>query len=52
MIGVDAVRLLGVPGEHRRGGVLRPAEGLPGAIPEWGLNGSDDPSFINGVAAM
>jgi hypothetical protein len=28
------------------------SQGLPVAIPEWGLNGSDDPSYINGVAAI
>ena len=27
-------------------------QGLPVAIPEWGLNGSDDPSYINGVASL
>ena len=28
------------------------AQGLPTAIPEWGLNGSDDPSYIDGVASI
>ena len=28
------------------------SQGLPVAIPEWGLNGSDDPSFINGMAGL
>jgi hypothetical protein len=28
------------------------SQGLPTAIPEWGLNGSDDPSYINGMAAL
>jgi hypothetical protein len=28
------------------------SQGLPAAIPEWGLDGSDDPSYINGVASF
>ncbi len=28
------------------------SQGDPAAIPEWGLNGSDDPSYINGMAAL
>ena len=28
------------------------SQGLPAALPEWGLNGSDDPSYIDGVASL
>ena len=28
------------------------SQGLQAAIPEWGLDGSDDPSYINGVATL
>ncbi len=28
------------------------SQNLAPAIPEWGLNGSDDPSYINGVASL
>ena len=28
------------------------AQGLPVAIPEWGLNGADDPTFINGMTGL
>ena len=27
-------------------------QGLPVAIPEWGLNGADDPTFINVMAGL
>ena len=28
------------------------AQGLPAALPEWGLNGTDDPGYINAVADL
>ena len=46
------VRLLGIHRECPSGCRLCDAQGLPVAIPEWGLNGSDDPTFINAMASL
>ena len=46
------IRLLGIFRQHPGGVAFAQSQGLPAAIPEWGLNGSDDPSYINSVSNL
>jgi len=50
IIGVDQYDYSGYAANIQAAVSFAQAQGLPVAIPEWGLNGSDDPSYINGVA--
>ncbi len=52
IIGVDQYDYSGYAANIDAAVSFAQTQGLPVAIPEWGLNGSDDPSFINGVAAI
>jgi len=52
IIGVDQYDYSGYAANIQAAVSFAQAQGLPVAIPEWGLNGSDDPSYINGVASI
>ncbi len=52
MVGVDQYDYSGYAANIQAVVSFAQSQGLPAAIPEWGLNGSDDPSYINGVAAI
>ncbi len=52
IIGVDQYDFSGYAANIQSVVSFAQAQGLPTAIPEWGLNGSDDPSYINGVASI
>jgi len=52
LVGVDQYDYSGYAGNIQAAVAFAQSQGLPAAIPEWGLNGSDDPSFISGVAGL
>ncbi len=52
IVGVDQYDYSGYAANIQSVVSFAQSQGLPVAIPEWGLNGSDDPSYINGVAAI
>jgi hypothetical protein len=52
IIGVDQYDFSGYAGNIQAAVSFAQAQGLPVAIPEWGLNGSDDPTYINDVAGI
>ena len=52
IIGVDQYDFGGYAANIQAAVSFAQAKGLPVAIPEWGLNGSDDPSYINDVASI
>jgi hypothetical protein len=52
LVGVDQYDYSGYAANVQAAVAFAAAQGLPVAIPEWGLNGSDDPSFINGMASL
>ena len=52
IIGVDQYDFSGYAANIQAAVSFAQAQGLPVAIPEWGLNGSDDPTYINDVAAI
>ena len=51
-VGVDQYDYTGYSANIETVIAFAQSQGLPAAIPEWGLNGSDDPSYINGVASL
>ena len=51
-VGVDQYDYAGYSANIQAVVAFAQSQGLPAAIPEWGLNGSDDPSYINGVANL
>ena len=51
-VGVDQYDYAGYTANIQAVFSFAQSQGLPAAIPEWGLNGSDDPSYINGVASL
>ncbi|MDR3649080.1 MAG: hypothetical protein P4L20_08320, partial [Acidimicrobiales bacterium] len=51
-VGVDQYDYTGYAANIETVIAFAQSQGLPAAIPEWGLNGSDDPSYINGVASL
>ena len=52
IIGVDQYDFSGYAANIQAAVSFAQAHGLPVAIPEWGLNGSDDPTYINDVASI
>ena len=52
IVGVDQYDYSGYAANIQAVVSFAQSQGLPAAIPEWGLNGSDDPSYINGVASI
>jgi hypothetical protein len=52
LVGVDQYDYPGYAANIQAVVAFAHSQGLPTAIAEWGLNGSDDPSFINGVASL
>ncbi len=52
IIGVDQYDFSGYAANIQAAVSFAQAQGLPVAIPEWGLNGSDDPSYVNDVAGI
>jgi hypothetical protein len=52
LVGVDQYDYQGYAANVQTAVAFAHAQGLPVAIPEWGLNGSDDASFINGMAGL
>jgi hypothetical protein len=52
LVGVDQYDYSGYAANIQAVVSFAQSQGLPAAIPEWGLNGSDDPSYINGVASI
>ncbi|HLM96576.1 MAG TPA: hypothetical protein VK283_09670 [Acidimicrobiales bacterium] len=52
IIGVDQYDFGGYVANIQAAVSFAQAHGLPVAIPEWGLNGSDDPTYINDVASI
>jgi hypothetical protein len=52
LVGVDQYDYPGYAANIQAVVAFAHSQGLPTAIPEWGLNGSDDPSYINGMAAL
>ena len=51
-VGVDQYDYSGYASNIQAVIAFAQSQGLAAAIPEWGLNGSDDPSYINGVADL
>ncbi len=51
-VGVDQYDYSGYAANIQAVVAFAQSQGLPAAIPEWGLDGSDDPSYINGVASL
>ena len=52
LVGVDQYDYAGYASNVQATVAFAHSQGLPVAIPEWGLNGSDDPSYINGMAGL
>jgi len=52
LVGVDQYDYPGYASDVQATVAFAHSQGLNVAIPEWGLNGSDDPSFINGMAGL
>jgi hypothetical protein len=52
LVGVDQYDFSGYSANIQAVIAFAQSQGLPAAIPEWGLNGSDDPAYINGVADL
>ncbi len=52
LVGVDQYDYSGYAQNIQAIVAFAQSQGLPAALPEWGLNGSDDPSYINDVAAL
>ncbi len=52
MIGVDMYDFPGYAADIQAVATFAQGQGIPAAIPEWGLNGSDDPAYINSVAGI
>jgi hypothetical protein len=52
LVGVDQYDYQGYAANVQTAVAFAHAQGLPVAIPEWGLNGSDDAAFINGMAGL
>ena len=52
LVGVDQYDFSGYAANIQAVISFAQSQGLPAAIPEWGLNGSDDPSYINEVASL
>jgi len=52
LVGVDQYDYSGYASNVQATVAFAHAQGLPVAIPEWGLNGSDDPAYINGMAGL
>jgi hypothetical protein len=52
LVGVDQYDWAGYAGDVQAVVAFAHTQGLPVAIPEWGLNGSDDPTFINTMVGL
>ena len=52
LVGVDQYDYSGYASNVEAVVSFAQSQGLPVAIPEWGLNGTDDPSYINGMASL
>ncbi len=52
IVGVDQYDYAGYAANIQAVVSFAQSQGLPVAIPEWGLNGTDDPAYINGVAGI
>ena len=52
LVGVDQYDCPGYAANVQAVVAFAHSQGLPVAIPEWGLNGTDDPSFINGMVGL
>lgn len=52
LVGIDQYDWQGYAANVQAVVAFAHAQGLPVAIPEWGLNGADDPTFINVMAAL
>ena len=52
IVGVDQYDWAGYAGDVQAVVAFAHSQGLPVGIPEWGLNGTDDPAFINTMAGL
>ncbi len=52
IVGVDQYDYAGYASDVQAVVAFAQSQGLPVGIPEWGLNGTDDPSYINGMASL
>jgi hypothetical protein len=52
LVGIDQYDWAGYVSNVQAVVAFAHAQGLPVAIPEWGLNGTDDPAFINAMAGL
>ena len=52
LVGIDQYDWQGYEANVQAVVAFAHAQGLPVAIPEWGLNGADDPTFINVMAGL
>ena len=52
LVGIDQYDWPGYAGDVQAVVAFAHSQGLPVAIPEWGLNGTDDPTFINTMVGL